>query len=245
MTSTIDDLFRGYEKGLPAPEGLSEQNGPAIPCAAGSGTTIAHLRGIANRLPITGDRDLVVLVPWARHPDPCVSQIALHALAAKVGYDPSSLYALLEPDHFQVHDIFVSVKAYFDGRGTAHDPKIFDGLLLQLDEKDFPRLLHGTWQDEPSPGVGAREHVSLSPGEVRWWLEMLPPGSSPGPTMTTKIDSVVLNDRRQYVVRVSGAMTATAKGSEPIVYTLMPVRDGVMWFLRGPEAGWKKMKRRR
>ena len=241
----IDDLFRGFETKLPEAETLGEQNGPFVRCLGNRGATVTLLRALAAKVPILSDLDLVRLVPWARHPDPCVSQIALRTIALQIGYDEDSLYAFLDPEGFQYHDVFVSVKAHLDRKRVPYDPTIFEGLLIIVDANDFPALIHGHWfEDEDFSGF--KEFVEVDREHVQITRKLLPLGSRPDSTSTTKITSVVSNEHRQFVVAVSGAssITGAAGKPEPVVYSFWPVKNGVMWFKNGQHAAWKKMRKR-
>lgn len=241
--TTVDEHFRDFVKRLPE-RGVAEQNGPVVPCLNDRSATSTRLRAIASTVPIENDLDLARLVPWARHPDPCISQIALQSLVIKVGYDASLLEALLDPEHLQVHDIFVSTKAYLDRAHVPYEPAIFDGLLLTTTARDFPALIHGTWSEDES-FAGFKDVVEVLREHVRITRELLPAGSRPDSTLTTKIASVVVGDRGQFVVTVTGASSTTGAGStpEPLVYSFLPVKTGVMWFKDGQHARWKKMRK--
>lgn len=239
----IDDLFRGYETKLPPPEGLGEQNGPFVECHGDRGTTITHLRGIGTRVPIDGDSDVAALVRWARHRDRCVLQIAIYALIGKVGYPTDSLWAELDDEHFQVHDVLISVKGYLDGRRYNCDPNIFDGLHLAPTEGDFARVVNGTWNQEKTPSDSGRTTLIITNDEVRESYKRAPPDGTQHDVIRAKIDAVSLGDRRQYVVPVSGQVLQTAQGPKPIVYELWPVKDGVMWYRNNFTGSWTKMRK--
>src|SRR5688572_10529304 len=81
---TIDEVMRDYAKHLPDATSLSEQNGASLDCAPKRYETYTHLYGLADRLPNNGDTDLIALVPWAHAADPCIRQIAVDAIVARI-----------------------------------------------------------------------------------------------------------------------------------------------------------------
>src|SRR5262249_15958835 len=143
-------LFRRMKRELPAPATLSEQNGPSVDCGNQRWATYTLLEATAAKLPLTNDADLVRLVPWARDSDVCVRQTALSAVVANVAYDGNNLVLphMHDPEHHIYHDILFSLKAHLDHKGVAYNPEIFDGLLLAVDAKDYPELVHGRWEQE-------------------------------------------------------------------------------------------------
>jgi hypothetical protein len=61
VESSIDLLFEGYARELPAPVNLSEQNGASTTCADHRGATYSLLQATAERIPIRSDADLASL----------------------------------------------------------------------------------------------------------------------------------------------------------------------------------------
>jgi hypothetical protein len=122
----IDDLFRAWEKKLPEPATLSEENGHTIECNRGP-ATLTLLAATAEKVRLRSDADAAALVQWARHGDPCIRQIAIEAIIAAVGFDRNRLSVpdMHSPDHVLFHEIVLSLKAWLDGKHIPYDAKIF------------------------------------------------------------------------------------------------------------------------
>lgn len=251
---TIDELFRGFVKELPAPATLSEQNGMGMAeCDGKPAPTYNLLRATAAKLPVKTDVDVMSLVPWARHTNPCIRQIAIEALIEKIGFDRNALSAPgmhdVEDHHF--HDIMVSVKRFLDARKVTIPPEVFAGLQVAPSEKDFGLLLRGSWVEEID-GKGFQDFVEISDAELRVTSKHLPTDAAhPDHTWTTGITAVTMNERGQFVVTGAWGVESNSKGyrgkrtePSPFIYRFWPVAPGVVWFKNGEHAYWEKLRLR-
>jgi len=251
---SIDELFRGFRHELPAPETLSEQNGPWIECGD-RGATYTLLSATAAKVPIASDADLVRLVPWCRDEDVCVRQIALDAVVPYIGYDHNALVLphMHDPEHFLYHDILLALRAHLDRREVDYDPQIFDGLFLAVEEGDFAELIHGRWEQEVDrKAVNFESSVEVDAEQIRVTeKETSGDPAWPDHTWTTKIKTVVLSDQRQYVITGAWNIESNANGYqgskiEPsqFVYRFWLVAKDIVWFKDGEGAYWIKLHRR-
>lgn len=251
---TIDELFRGFVKELPAPVTLSEQNGMGMAeCDGKPAPTYNLLRATAEKLPVKGDADVLSLVPWARHKNPCIRQIAIEALITKIGFDRNQLSAPgmheLEGHHF--HDIMVSTKHFLDARKVTIPPEVFAGLQVAPTEKDFASLLRGSWVEEVD-GKGFQDFVEIAEAELSVTSKHLPADAAhPDHTWTTGIAAVTVNERGQFVVTGAWAVESNSTGyrgkrtePSPFVSRFWPVAPGVVWFKNGEHAYWEKLRQR-
>jgi hypothetical protein len=252
--SPIDERFRAYEKKLPPPVGLSEGNGFTIRCRDQSYATLTRLAGCARRLAIQNDADLAAIVPWTRHDDPCIRQIAVEAILTKVDFDHNRLVAsqMNDPEHFLFREITLSLRAYLDARHVAYDPKIFDGLLLDVGDRDFAPLLRGKWEQDPAPNhLNFLQLVALDAETIRVTQHKVEADPAwPDTTWTTKIKEVHVNEQHQFVVTGVWDVESNEKGwqgtkVEPsrLTYTIMPVKTGVAWIRKGEQGDWKKLRK--
>ena len=196
--------------------------------------------------------ELVPLVPWARHPDTCIRQIALDVLLPKIGHDRNrlSIPPMHETDHFQYHDIFVSLKAHLEREKVAFDPAIFEGLMLSVGVGDFPSYAHGRWVEAASRGKNFQYFVEIGKETLRVTHAHSPPDpAATDHSWTTTIASVAMNDRGQWLVTGSSAVESSNKGyvgksqPAPFVYAFWPVAPNVMWFRDSPTDYWERLER--
>lgn len=251
---TIDELFRGYVKKLPEPVTLSEQNGLGmVECDGKPAPTYNLLRATAEKLPVKTDADVMRLVPWVRHQNPCIRQIAIEALITKIGFDRNELSAPgmheLEDHHF--HDIMVSVHRFLEARKVTIPVEVFQGLQVTVTEKDFGPLLNGSWVEEVD-GKGFQDFVELSEAELSVTSKHLPTDAAHADhTWTTGVTGVTVNERGQFVVTGAWAVESNSAGfrgkrsePSPFVYRFWPVAPGVVWFKNGEHAYWEKLRQR-
>lgn len=251
---TIDELFRGFVKELPPATTLSEQNGMGMAeCDGKPAPTYNLLRATAGKLPVKTDADVMTLVSWARHQNPCIRQIAIEALVTKIAFDRNALSAPgmheLEDHHF--HDIMVSTKRYLDARHVTVPPEVFAGLQVVVTEKDFAPLMRGSWVEEID-GKGFQDFVDVGEAELKVTSKHLPTDAAhPDHTWTTGITAVTVNERGQFVVTGAWGVESNSKGyrgkrtePSPFVYRFWPVAPGVVWFMNGEHAYWEKLRQR-
>jgi hypothetical protein len=249
---TIDELFRNWENERPEPVALSEQNGFTVPCLKGH-ATFNLLKATAAKVPIRNDADLIPVAKWARHPDPCIRQIALQAIVPSISYDANelSIPGMYDVEHYQFHDIFVSLQAHFVRKKVAYDPSIFEGMFVTPDTKGFHAYLDDNWVQAIDENSGVQEFVAIDSENVRVTSRHLPVDVKfPDHTQTTKIRNIVANEKQQYVLTGAWNIESNSAGyrgpkNEPaqFVYSFWPVKDDVMWFKNGATAYWIKMRR--
>jgi hypothetical protein len=231
----IDELFRGYQKQLPEPATMSEGNGATLQCPHHGYVTYTLLYATAEKLPLQGDADIARIVRWYRDRDPCLRQIAVEALLSKIAHDRDrlSLPGMHEPDDHQYRDILVSAKLFLDTKRVAYDPKLFDGVIVSVTEKDFGPTLHGSWREAITKSYNFQYLVEIDGKSVRVTHKRTTFDPKwPDRTSTTEIKDVVVNDRQQFVV--SGADQT---------YTFMPVTSSVVWFDNGEAYNWRKLEK--
>lgn len=252
---TIDELFRGYVKKLPEPKTLSEQNGMGMAqCDGKPAPTYNLLRATAGKLPVKTDADVLSLVPWARHQNPCIRQIAIEALITKIGFDRDELSApgMHEVEDHHFHDIMVSVQRFLEARKVSIPVEVFEGLYVTVTEKDFVPLLRGSWVEELEEGKGFQNVVELTDAELSVTSKHLPSDAAhPDHTWTTGLTGVTVNERGQFVVTGAWAVESNSAGfrgkrtePSPFVYRFWPVAPGVVWFKNGEHAYWEKLRQR-
>lgn len=236
--SRIDELFRGWQTQLPEPATLSEGNGASLECRHGF-TTYTLLSATAKRVPIDTDADLLDLVPWAHDPDPCIRYIAIQAIVERIQLDtdPLSLPGMHEPDHHHFHEIFVALRRYLVGKQVRIPPRAFAGMYLDITSRDFATLT-GTWREDAQPMRNFQTTVAIDREHVVVTSRRTQPDPAwPEHTWTTKIATVTVNERGQYVVAGEWNVESNANGyrGQPITpsqftYKFWPTRRDILWF---------------
>ena len=250
--TAIDTLFRSWAVKLPEAATLSEQNGASlVECDGKPGATYTLLRATAAKVPLNSDADLISLVPWAKHPNPCLRYIAIKAIIAAIGFDSNKLSApgLHEVEHHHFHDIMVSLKQHLDARAVVIPAGTFDGMFVSLSQPEASALLRGAWVED-SEGKGFQDFVTFTGDSLEVTQKHLPADPEHADfTWTTKVDKVTVNARQQVVVTglwnvESNSTGWKGKQVEPsqFVYTFWPVAPGVVWFKKGA-AYWEKLKK--
>jgi hypothetical protein len=243
----IDDYFRQYAVRLPEPTTIGDMNGISLKCARG-GATYAFLNTLAARVPLDEDEELLQAIPWLKHEDPCIRQIALTAVARKVGFDTNRLAVpgMHDPEHHYYHQIILALRSYLDERHVPYDPKAFEGMLVDMDDKAFSSYLVGNWEQADKKGWNLLD--SLEVKDDMFYLSRRRVRPHPkwyDHTKTSKIKEVHAK-QRQYVVSCEWSQESFANGfvSNKIVpshvsYMVWPVTNDVMWLKQGG-GSWKK-----
>ncbi len=251
--TAIDTLFRSWAVKLPEAATLSEQNGASlVECDGKPGATYTLLRATAAKVPLTSDADLISLVPWAKHPNPCLRYIAIKAIIAAIGFDSNKLSApgLHEVEHHHFHDIMVSLKQHLDAKAVVIPAGTFDGMFVSLSAPEASALLRGAWV-EHSEGKGFQDFVTFSSDSLVVTTKHLPTDPKHADhTWATKVDQVTVNARQQVVV--TGVWNVESNGAgwkgekiqpSQFVYTFWPVAPGVVWFKNGASAYWEMLRK--
>ncbi|MFO0566330.1 MAG: hypothetical protein U0263_11745 [Polyangiaceae bacterium] len=251
--TAIDVLFQGYEAKLPTPATLSEGNGSAMRCPRHDHATYTLLRATADKLPIPNDAALLDLVPWARHTDACIRQIALYAIVSKIGFERNRLVipSMHEPEHHLYHQIFVAFVGYLEQKHVAFAPSLFEGMMLDVKEADYAPLLQGAWEEDIGSGKNFRAFVKIDGKRLAVTShEMHDDPAWPDHTMTSEIKEARVNAEKQFVVTGLWRVESNAKGYEgkkvepsDVTYAFWPVSRDIVWFDEGRPNNWVKLLR--
>ncbi len=248
----LAEKLASYREKLPAAATLSEQNGASFSCPHHGSVTYTLLFAAAAKLPISSDADLVTLAHFARDEDACVRYIAIEAIMKKIGYDSNSisLPSVHEPDHFQYHDVLGSLKTHLESHHVSYPARVFDGLMLDVSERDFEPLLHGHWHEDVGKSKNFQYLVELD-GKLLHVTHRETHGDPawPDTTSTIEIDKVTVNAQRQLVVTGAWRQDSSAKGyvgkkitPADITYSFWPVSHDLVWFRQGT-GYWDKLVR--
>jgi hypothetical protein len=246
----IDDYFRQDAVRLPEPTVVSDMNGPTLKCRRG-GATYAFLDTLAARMPLDEDEELLQTIPWLRYEDPCVRQIALTAVARKIGFDMNRLGVpgMHDPEHHYYYQIIVALKAYLDEKHVPYDPKAFDGMLVDVDANTLSFYLSGNWEQ-----ADERRRNWLDSVQVGYDMIYISRRKARGPdpnwdhTNICKVEKVRTSKQGQYLISCEwDQQLAGARLSKKVVpaqksYVVWPVTKDVMWF---NQVGFSSLKFRR
>ena len=247
----IDALFEAWRRELPKAESLSDANGASLRCGD-RGATYNRLRRGAEQVPLDGDADLVALVPWARDPDECLRDIAIHAILRRVPFDSNRLVvpSMDDVEHHLYHLILVSLIAYLDEHHVAYDAGAFDGLGLDVTAKDYEAKLVGEWEEQETEHKNFRLHVSVTKDEVRVTRARTAPDPAwPDHTDAFHVTGVTVDRQRALVVESDSSVESNANGyrgerqATPTTLRFWPTGDQVGWLDRGRGGGWVKVRR--
>ncbi len=240
---TIDELMREYAKQLPEATTLSEQNGPSLECGEPKRwETYTHLYGLASRLPNNGDADLVALVPWAHANDPCIRQIAIDAIVARIQLDRDRLVApdMHEPTSKLFREILIELRDYLRARNVAMPADLFAGEFIDLTPNDLATF-RGSWAEKANKSRSIQIFVELDATTLRVTHHHEPPDPSfPDSTTTVRIKSVTVDKRGAF--QISGAQVDQPNVSR--TYGWAPVGSDIAWFTFTPTS-WVKIHRTR
>ncbi|HEX7664898.1 MAG TPA: hypothetical protein VF407_10315 [Polyangiaceae bacterium] len=248
--SGVDDTFASYAKGLPAPATLSEGNGASIPCTDGD-ATLTLLDAAAAKVPIHGDADLALVVPWARNADPCIRQIAMSVIASRTGFVPNDLSVpdMSTPDRRLYHRILTRLKKQLDERHVAYEPAAFAGLEIGVDQAEIVKLLQGQWAEADTGHLNFLERMELAGDTIRVTQhEVHDDPQWPEYTYATHVTDLHLNDEGQLVVtgdftiesQKGKAVTRKTKANGPILLWL--VAPDIVW-LGQSQSQWNELRR--
>ncbi|MFT3708373.1 MAG: hypothetical protein QM817_12035 [Archangium sp.] len=172
---------------------------------------------------------------------------------SRIGYDQNALSVppMNDVEHFQFHDIMVSLTQYLDAKKIAWDPKLFDGLLIKTTDADFSKLAHGKWTEEIGPQKGFQEFVTLDAKTIAVMSRHLPKDPKwPDHTWTSAVKSVTRDAKGAFVITCEWSQESNADGYQgpknvpaQFVYSIWPVAPGIAWFKDGEAAYWIKLKR--
>lgn len=249
----IDEYFQPMVETLPKAATISEQNGASNECKKHGSVTYTLLYAASEKVPLANDADLVDLVPWLRHPDQCMRQIAIDAMVPKIGFDRNrlSLPDMHEVDHYLYHQLLVALIAYLDKKHVARPRQLFEGMYLDVRDADFAPLIDGKWAEEANPHKNFRIFVKLenktlavvthhTHDDPKW----------PDRTMTSEIKDAKVNDQKQFEVTGLWRQESTAKGYQgqkiqpsDTTYRFWPISRDLVWFDEGRENNWVKLLR--
>jgi hypothetical protein len=144
----------------------------------------------------------------------------------------------------EYHALVSSLKAHVDLAKLTYDPKLFDGLMVSLTEKDFSALLQGSWTrvDDAARGLV----VEIGSDTIRVTQKTKQPDPErPDIAWTSRFDHVRVNPKVQFEIAGQAPDGAIRH------YLFWPVTRDVVWLAysnQGAELGdpsWTKMKRSR
>lgn len=191
--------------------------------------------------PVFDPSDVVDLVPWMRHPDICIRQVAIWAALSRIQFDRSlaSSVSVQGPEDKDYHALFLELKHYLRRNKVAYDPAIFDGMYLTVYKYEFPSIVHGRWtEDLGSDRLAFAYDLEVDRDLVT--LTRRPVSSSlatryPSTPRAGKIKDVLVNELGQFVVTV-------VRDARMNRYEIWPTSDGVLW-LREVGGPWTKFRR--
>lgn len=240
----IDSLFQRWEKKLPEPTTISEMNGmsPRDICPHHGSNTYVFLSIIANQVPIREASDLTALVPWSRHGDLCLRQIALDAIIKSIEFDRDQLVVPgmhdLEDHHY--HHIMVALEQYLRQNKVNYDKSLFDGMFVTIGPDDAAAFASGRWEQEDDPGLNIREFVEfggtnivtgiMDKSEGQWHIKR---------RHTTKVESIEITTDQQMLISTSNQVSSDKK----ITQMIWPVAKDIMWFKKQGSWNWEKFRR--
>lgn len=205
---------------------------------------------LALGAPVANPSDVVDLVPWMRHADRCVRQVAIQAAHSVIQFGQQLLsYAQTqEPDDKDYHVLFLVLRRYLRDYKVNHNPAIFDGMYLTVYKYEFPLIVHGRWtEDTDSPHLGyalevTRDLVTLTRRHVPsvHLAYLLTPRVTP-------IKDVVVHDLGQFVVTAvhpKGQVVFGNQASDKTIwYQFWPTSDDVLWVREAESLHWTKFRR--
>ena len=227
----IDALFAQFAQQLPAPATLSEQNGVTGECSHG-GATYSLLFAASQKVPVATDADLRQVLPWARHSDPCIRQIAMDVLVTKLGYDRNNLSIpdMHDPTHYQFHAIHAALKTRFDQQRIAYSTGDFGELVFVVEPTRAVEYLVGAWTETVDANAGAQTLLAVTPQASTLTSRHLP--------VDARFADRVHTATFKGLAFVDGHFVA--KG-EP-VQQFWPVTQNIMWY-RALSPYWIKLRR--
>lgn len=229
--SSIDALFTQFAQKLPEPATLSDQNGATALCSHGY-ATYNLLHATAQKIPVESDADLRFVVPWARHGNPCIRQIAIEVLLAKLGYDRNtlSLPSMHDPEHYQFHAIHAALKARFDGQRIPYTVGDFGELLFIVEPTRAVEYLVGAWTETVDANAGAQTLLAVTPQASTVTSRHLP--------VDARFADMVHTATFKGLALVDGHFVAKGDPAQEF----WPATQNIMWY-RAESPYWVKLRR--
>lgn len=228
---SIDALFTQFAQQLPAPATLSEQNGATGECTRG-GATYSLLYATSQKIPVAADAELRQVLPWARHTDPCIRQIAIDVLVTKLAYNRNNLSipAMHEPGNYQFHAIHAALKARFDSQRIAYTAGDFGELVFVVEPARAIEYLVGAWTEDVDASAGAQTQLAVTAqGSTLNWRHLPVDAKFSDMVHTATFKGLVLTDGH-----------FVAKGDP--AQQFWPVTQNIMWY-RALSPYWIKLRR--
>lgn len=227
----IDALFTQFAQKLPEPATLSEQNGATGECTRG-GATYSLLYATSQKIPVATDAELRQVLPWARHTDPCIRQIAIDVLVTKLAYDRNDLSIpdMHDPAHYQFHAIHAALKARFDRKRIAYSPNDFGELVFVVEPTRAVEYLVGAWTEDVDATAGAQTQLAITPQASTLTSHHLPADA--------RFADMVHTVTFKGLVIVDGHFVAKGDPAQQF----WPVRQNIMWY-RALSPYWIKLRR--
>lgn len=222
-------------------------------CAACNYMCMQDMRPISKHIPIKTDADLAPLVRWLRDDDSCVRDAAQIAVVGPLGFrEGGRSVSDQDPEGYEFHEIVQALKTRLDRSRVAYDRKIFDGLMLSLNDKDFAPILRGKWA-QPVNNERWQMLVEIDAETIRLTRKMLVDSGIGDSTGLYKISELEANAKDQFVVETDGLRDAEERRvkAPPRAgrsYLFWPVAKDIVWFQYSNEGsksllGWTKLLR--
>lgn len=249
----IDEYFQPMVETLPKPATLSEGNGASNKCDKHGYVTYTLLYAASQKVPLSTDADLVDLVPWLRHSDQCLRQIALDALVPKIGFDRNrlSIPNMHEVDNHLYHQLLVALVAYLDKKHVAYPRDLFAGMYLDVKDTDFAPFFEGKWEEEANPHKNFRAFVTLEGKRLVVTSHKVEDDPKwPDHTQTSEINPAKVNDQKQFEITGAWRQESNSKGYQgqkvtpsDTTYRFWPISKDMVWFDEGRDNNWIKLLR--
>lgn len=228
---SIDELFTQFAQQLPAPATLSEQNGATGECTRG-GATYSLLYATSQKIPVATDAELRQVLPWARHTDPCIRQIAIDVLVTKLAYDRNNLSIpdMHDSAHYQFHAIHQMLKARFDSQRISYTAGDFGELVFVVEPARAIEYLVGAWVEDVDANAGAQTHLAVTAQASTLTWRHLP--------VDAKFSDMVHTATFKGLVLTDGHFVAKGDPAQQF----WPVTQNIMWY-RALSPYWRKLRR--
>ena len=238
----IDELFTAWTKKLPEPASPTEGNGlgPST-CPIHRMTTFSLFAAIAKKVPVNSDADLVHLVKWARHADPCLRYIAVEAIMPRVGlsHDDKGLYHIDDVEGYEHHQVMIALHRKLTESKTAFDAKLFEGMYLTLTPDQARSLINGKWEEPFKAGMGYHLALEIDEKTISQSMRVEPGIQEPsGIGSPFVIKRVTVDEQQQILIELAINEVPHSKAD----YKVWPISKDIIWFWQGGYS-WKKLQR--